>query len=295
MDITQIRYFLKTAELLNYTRAAEALFITRQSLRQAIASLENEIGQPLFQNTRNKLSLTEYGAYLAVAGAEAVRAFDRIGEGLLRLGKQQTTLRIAFSRSLFPFILPDGEAIVRTFAARFPHITLDVQQMENDAVIDAAMQGKIDCGCVVQMPCVRTGVKMRVLQRFPAAVDMCPGSPFSGRKELTLADLAGQKLIGMGSLEKTLHPLHEALRAEGIAIDYEVMPATIDAFYHIDHGLAMGFDILKTTAPDFDWSRTAALKGYTWEIGFLLPETCTDANARELFCACFEAEYASHA
>ena len=62
MDITQLRYFLKTAELLNYTRASEALFITRQSLRQAIGAMESEIGQPLFVNTRNKLSLTEYGA-----------------------------------------------------------------------------------------------------------------------------------------------------------------------------------------------------------------------------------------
>ena len=43
MDITQIRYFLKTAELLNYTRAAEQLFITRQSLRQAIAAMEAEL------------------------------------------------------------------------------------------------------------------------------------------------------------------------------------------------------------------------------------------------------------
>jgi len=293
MDITQLRYFLKTAELLNYTRAAEALFITRQSLRQAIAGLEKEIGQPLFLNTRNKLSLTEYGAYLAVSGAKAVRAFDEIGEGLRRLCEKKTALRVAFSRSLFPFMLPDTEVILRAFASRFAHIRLDVQYMENDAVIGAAMRGEIDCGCVVQMPCERVGCAMRVLQTFPAAVDIRPDSPFAGRKEVELHELAGHSMIGMGSLETTLYPVYAACRAQGIEFPYQVVPSTIDAFYQIDHGLAMGFDILKTDVPDFDWSRTAALKGYSWEIGFLLPAQCADASARELFLTFAQTEYAA--
>ena len=35
MDITQLRYFLVTAETLNYTKAAEQLYMSRQALRQA--------------------------------------------------------------------------------------------------------------------------------------------------------------------------------------------------------------------------------------------------------------------
>ena len=116
MDITHIRYFLKTAELLNYTRAADQLFITRQSLRQAIAAMEAELGQPLFVNTRNKLALTEYGAYLAVSGADVVGAFDRMQEGLNRLAKRETVIRAAFSVSLFPFILPDAVKIALALA-----------------------------------------------------------------------------------------------------------------------------------------------------------------------------------
>ena len=58
MDITQIRYFLKTAELLNYTRAAEQLFITRQSLRQAIAHLPEREGMVI--RLRYFHGLTQY-------------------------------------------------------------------------------------------------------------------------------------------------------------------------------------------------------------------------------------------
>ena len=61
MNIAQLKYFLKTAELLNYSKASEELLIARQSLRQSIGALGEEIGKLLFIKTKNHLSLTEYG------------------------------------------------------------------------------------------------------------------------------------------------------------------------------------------------------------------------------------------
>ena len=67
-NVAQLKYFLKTTELLNYSRAAEELLIARQSLRQSVEALGEEIGKLLFIKTKNHLSLTEYGEYLYVAG-----------------------------------------------------------------------------------------------------------------------------------------------------------------------------------------------------------------------------------
>ena len=60
-NLAQLKYSLKTTELLNYSRAAEELLITRQSLRQSVGALGEEIGKLLFIKTKNHLSLTEYG------------------------------------------------------------------------------------------------------------------------------------------------------------------------------------------------------------------------------------------
>ena len=293
MDITQIRYFLKTAELLNYTRAAEQLFITRQSLRQAISSMEKELGHPLFLNEHNKLSLTEYGAYLAVSGAKAVSAFDSMQEGLLRLSNRQSVVRAAFSVSLFPFILPETESILRAFSARFPDIRLEISHMENDSVIDAVESGRVDCGCIIQMPCKREGCTLRRLAAFDAAVDFADGSPLYGKQEVTLRDLDGLPCISMGSLERTLRPLYEDCRAQGISLRYTPTSSTIDAFYQIQHGLAVGFDIYKLDAQGFDPLHTARLTGYTWEIGFLCADLCADKNTLELFLTFVAHEYAA--
>lgn len=293
MDITQIRYFLKTAELLNYTRAAEQLFITRQSLRQAIAAMEAELNQPLFTNVHNKLSLTEYGAYLAVSGAGVVRAFDDMQAGLRRLASRETVLRIAFSVSLFPFILPETQSILRAFSDRFPNISVEVSHMENDEVIDAVMDGRIDCGCVIQMPCRREGCTMRHFTSFDAAVDFAEGSPLAALETITLRDLDGMPCIGMGSLEKTLRPVYETCRAEGIALDYTPVQSTIDAFYRIEHGLGVGFDIYAPSSAGYGPLLSRPLEGYRWEVGFLCSDTCRDKSALELFCAFLSDAYES--
>ena len=42
MDIRQLHYFLVLCEEMNYTRAAQRLFLSRQALRQSISALEAE-------------------------------------------------------------------------------------------------------------------------------------------------------------------------------------------------------------------------------------------------------------
>ena len=61
MDIRQLHYFLVLCEEMNYTRASQRLFLSRQALRQSITALEAELCGPLFVSAHHKLSLTERG------------------------------------------------------------------------------------------------------------------------------------------------------------------------------------------------------------------------------------------
>lgn len=294
MDITQLRYFLKTADLLNYTKAAECLFITRQSLRQAVASMEKELGIPLFINEKNRLSLTEYGEYLQLKGRDVVNSFDQMMENVNHLAACQDVLRVAFSVCLFPFMLGDTEVILRMFRSRFPHIRMEVSYLTNDAVIDAVQQGEVDCGCIIQMPRRHPGCTMQVLKTFDAAVSYGEGSPLYGRREITLEELEGIPCIGMGSLEKTLHSVWEECQIKGIQLAYEIVPNTIDAFYKIQNNLAVGFDILMTDVPQFDRDCLGALRGHEWEIGFFTNDASRKKQALDLFCSFCKKEYESH-
>lgn len=46
MNLPQLYYFRKLAEVQHYTEAAKALYITQPSLSDSIASLEKELGYP---------------------------------------------------------------------------------------------------------------------------------------------------------------------------------------------------------------------------------------------------------
>ena len=62
MTLTQIHYFVKTAEKCNFTQAAAELYITQQVLSRQIQALEKEIGFPLFsRENRRRVELTEAG------------------------------------------------------------------------------------------------------------------------------------------------------------------------------------------------------------------------------------------
>ena len=69
MELHQLRYFAKVAELGQFTRAAEACGVSQPSLSQAIAKLEVEVGKPLFERLGRGVRLTEAGVKLRACTA----------------------------------------------------------------------------------------------------------------------------------------------------------------------------------------------------------------------------------
>lgn len=61
MNLSQLRYFRKLAEVQHFTHAAEELFITQPALSNSIKQLENELGIPLFEQHGRNVRLTKYG------------------------------------------------------------------------------------------------------------------------------------------------------------------------------------------------------------------------------------------
>lgn len=64
MEISQIRYVLAAARLLNFTRAAEECNVSQPAMTKAVKTLEAELGAPLFLREGKRMLLTEFGRSL---------------------------------------------------------------------------------------------------------------------------------------------------------------------------------------------------------------------------------------
>ena len=76
MEVHQLRYFAKVAELGHFTRAAEACHVSQPSLSQAIAKLERELGQPLFVRLGRTVKLTDAGRALKTRAEQILSLLD---------------------------------------------------------------------------------------------------------------------------------------------------------------------------------------------------------------------------
>ena len=109
MDLKQIEYILKIAEMKNVSQASKELFISQSALNQQLLKLEKELGAPLFFRDRNNWELTPTGE-LYVKGAREIlqikkNTYNQIEDelGTARRGSPAEALRKAASAA---FLLP---------------------------------------------------------------------------------------------------------------------------------------------------------------------------------------------
>ena len=61
MELSQLRYFSAVAQLGNMSKAAETMFVSQPNLSTSLSRLEEEIGVPLFERRRGKITLNQSG------------------------------------------------------------------------------------------------------------------------------------------------------------------------------------------------------------------------------------------
>jgi LysR family transcriptional regulator, regulator for bpeEF and oprC len=127
-----MRSFLRVADLHSFTRAAEALGMSRAVVSTQVAELERHLRCQLFHRTTRRVGLTTDGAeYLArcqriLADLEAADEAMR-GTRLAPAGRLRVDVPVEFGRSLLIPALP-------RFTARYPDLQLEVQF--NDRIVD---------------------------------------------------------------------------------------------------------------------------------------------------------------
>jgi LysR family cyn operon transcriptional activator len=144
MLLRHIRYLLAVAEHQNFTRAAEALHVSQPTLSQQIKQLEDRLQVQLLDRSGRTVRLTDAGdAYLryarhAMRDLEAGRRAIHDVQDLTR-----GSLRLAMTPSFTAYLV--GSLVAR-FNAKYPRISLNIQEMTQDRIEAELAEDALDLG-----------------------------------------------------------------------------------------------------------------------------------------------------
>ena len=231
MDIRQLHYFLVLCDEMNYSRAAQRLFLSRQALRQSITALEAELCGPLFLSAHHKLTLTDRGISLQRHAAPVVEQFQQMQAALRAEIQSAQPVRIGISVSLVPDYLPGLETQLDKFRQQYPHVEMRFRMMDNDAVADEVEQGELDAGLVIDLGCAAP------VRADPACLLVPRGHPFWEKESIPLADLRGQRVLLPSLRQDLFSPLWSACARAGFAPNAEIGPSFYQAYYLVQEQL----------------------------------------------------------
>lgn len=107
VHLRDLRYFLTVAEHLNFTRAAEELFISQPALSKQIRALESQLRVQLFEREHRSVTLTRAGEALRDELGAVLLAWETVQEQLARASiDEQTTILVGISTGLGRGLLP---------------------------------------------------------------------------------------------------------------------------------------------------------------------------------------------
>ena len=192
IELRHLRSFVAVAKQLNFSRAAEELHLTQQSLSSQIQQLERRLGVELLHRTTRHVELTEVGAVMLEQAsailADVATGLDRVRRAALGdIGQ----LTVAFTPTIATETLP---ALLQEVAEHAPQLTLRVSEMWQADIVEAVRAGRLDAG-LARHPALPPELDSVRIREEPLGAVVGAVHPLAERPELTAAELSDSSLV----------------------------------------------------------------------------------------------------
>jgi LysR family transcriptional regulator, carnitine catabolism transcriptional activator len=191
----QLRAFRLVAQHRNFTRAAEALFITPSGLSVLIRELENRVGFRLFDRTTRHVDLTAYGSELLTVIQRNLEELDAAIASIGRHAKRSyQPIWLGTTPLVAANILPPA---MREFRNQRPEVRIQLFDADLPTLINMVENGKLDMslGIFKSIP----GVRREPFFRFSLMVARAAKDNALPRRTVPWSSLEGETLISLSA------------------------------------------------------------------------------------------------
>lgn len=199
MTSFQVNCFLTVARFLNFTEAANHLFVAQSSLSRNISNLEKELGFELFSRTKKTVRLTPGGAVLytefsriseeITSSITLARNAETGQSGTLRLGIIETQRSDRF--------LPVTLALLKE---NHPNIHVDISTGNFKSLREDILNNRLDIALTMGFDLNDYPLDQIVSQEFyeiNPRIAVSAGHPFAKRKMLSMSEMEPETLIAI--------------------------------------------------------------------------------------------------
>ena len=231
--------FLLVAEHSSFRLAAEYAHRSLPAISSQIKQLEEQLGVVLFHRTTRMVKLTHEGEQLTLSVRKALAELEG---GLLNIQQAVDLERGRLSIACVPTVastrLPQ---ILTAFAKKFPAVSVHVREQPNNDLLESVRRREVDFGIGIETDRVGDLSFERLLDDEYHALIPAQYS-FSGRRSISLRELASMPLLRLGSNTTLRADIDTEMRTQGLAIEseYEFMQvSTLIAMAEAGLGVAV--------------------------------------------------------
>lgn len=193
--LRQLHVFEKVASHLNYSRAAEELYLSQPAVSMQIKQLEGHIGLPLFEQMGKKIFLTEAGRELLPYSRNIAQQLSEMEiqfNEMKGLGQGKLTLSVVNTANYFT------PSLLAKFCRLHPNVNVILQVANRDAVLKQLADNNTDLAIMGQPP-ERQDISAEAFLENQLVVIAAPDHPLTRLKLVKFAQLATETFLSRES------------------------------------------------------------------------------------------------
>ncbi|TDQ56819.1 LysR family transcriptional regulator [Mesocricetibacter intestinalis] len=203
MRIRLLREFITLAEMLNFTKAANKLYMTQPILSRHIKELEDKFGTELFDRSTHHVTLTSAGELLLQEAKKIVQQYD---DSVFRIntftGQNKNKLSIVYLGDAFSHLLAD---VLGAFKQVYPHVSVSHRDTDLLEAFNLLKSKEYDLGFVLR-PAFIDNLSEEMLKEKsnfctlpfandPLCVAFNKSHPLAGCEHIRLQDISQYPII----------------------------------------------------------------------------------------------------